>query len=184
MTPPAFSDKFSTLLTHSENGVEGQDSGKGNGARLCFPLNCTGGGQALPSLALGLTSSLSLGPLPVDRGKPLPRSLDGWPRCLLPVSQPRSSSNQSSIELGGDTSVSPSSNAKPSPPLSLRVDIYGQNISFSFSVGFWVIAEIAGERGGRGNTSGLTCKPGRKEVTITSVVFPFVLHSDGLQNSL
>lgn len=80
--------------------------------------------------------------------------------------------------------MSPSSIANPSPPLNLRMDIYGQNVSFYFSVGFWVIAELAGKRGGRGNTSGLTCKPWRKKVTITPVMFPFVLHSDGIQNSL
>lgn len=77
MTRRAFIDKFSSLLTHSENGVEGQETGKENGARLCFPLNFTGGGQTIPSLALGLTSSLSLGPLPRDSCKLLPRSLDG-----------------------------------------------------------------------------------------------------------
>lgn len=112
MTRRAFIDKFSSLLTHSENGVEGQETGKENGARLCFPLNFTGGGQTIPSLALGLTSSLSLGPLPRDSCKLLPRSLDGW-------------SDQSSIEMGGDTSVSPSSNAKPSPPLNLRTLMAG-----------------------------------------------------------
>lgn len=66
------------------------------------------------------------------------------------------------------TASAPSSNAiagvaKPTPPLIVKMDIYGGSISFSFNVGFWDIAELAGERGGSENTSGLTCKSWRKK---------------------
>lgn len=84
-------------------------------------------------------------------------------------------------------SVPLSSNAaagatKPSPHLNLKVNIYCWNISFSFRVGFWDIAELAGERVSSEYTSGLICEPLRK-VTITLVVVPLVFHSDQLQNS-
>lgn len=44
--------------------------------------------------------------------------------------------------------------------------------------------QLADERIGGENTSGLIRKLLRKKVTITLVVFSFALHSDQLQNSL